>query len=344
LAIRSLTDKDRIIALTMRRSAAFQSAAMAALLFVSMTVTASPFPTRDQNPLLTGFGVPIPMPSRINPDGEWSFAADFNWGNSAIAQESDREALFVDAETRELRLTLGRTFAERWAVQLQLPYRYTGAGSLDSFIDHWHDFFSLPQGIRPQLPRDQFRIAYERDQVRLIDSRDSSEGIGDMSVATGYQWLSNERSSLAAWLNLKLPTGDADHFTGSGATDVALAIAGEQRLTDRWSLFGQVASTWLGKGDTFGSAQNSVIWSGLAGVGVDVWRGLELKLQLDAHTAALNSDLDYLSSAGILTIGGAWHFKSGWQLDFGVSEDIVVDASPDVVFVVGIRREARAQR
>ena len=180
--------------------------------------------------------------------------------------------------------------------------------------------------------------------VRLIDSRDSSEGIGDMSVATGYQWLSSERSSVAVWLNLKLPTGDADQFTGSGATDVALTIAGEHRLTDRWSMFGQVAGTWLGKGDTFGSAQNSVIWSGLAGVGVDVWRGLELKLQLDAHTAALNSDLDYLGSAGILTIGGAWHFKSGWQLDFGVSEDIVVDASPDVVFVVGIRREARAQR
>ncbi|HEY5810273.1 MAG TPA: DUF3187 family protein, partial [Povalibacter sp.] len=301
--------------------------------------SASPFPTRDQNPLLAGFGLPTAMPAQIEKSDEWQWSADFNWGSSAILQDSDRETLMVDAETRELRLTLGRSLTDRWAVQLQLPYRYTGAGSLDGFIDDWHDFFSLPEGMRPLLPQDQFRIAYERDDAMLLDMQSSREGLGDVSAAAGYQWLSSDQTHLAAWLSVKLPTGNADDLTGSGSLDATLLLAGERRFAARWSVFGQAAATWLGSGDILSDQQRSIVWSGMAGVGVNVWKGLDLKIQFDAHTAAFDdTDLDYLGDAAILTVGGAYRFTSGWQFDFGVSEDIVVDASPDVVFVIGVRK------
>jgi hypothetical protein len=38
----------------------------------------------------------------------------------------------------------------------------------------------------------------------------------------------------------------------------------------------------------------------------------------------------------LLTVGGSYRLAAGWQLDLGVSEDIVVEGSPDVVFVFGI--------
>ena len=301
--------------------------------------TASPFPTRDQNPLLAGYGLPTALSSRLPFADSWDWSSDFNWASSAIVQHAESESLLVDAETREVRFNLTRSMGERWAVQLQLPYRYTGAGNLDSFIDSWHDFFSLPEGHRSDLPRDQFRIRYERNGVTLIDADTSSEGLADVTAALGYQWVSNERTHVSAWLTVDLPTGNADKFNGNGSTDVSLALAGEQRLSKRWTGFAQAAVTHLGDGDLFGDQQRSIAWSGLAGVSADVWRGLELKMQVDAHTAVIDdSTLDYLNDAVILTVGGAWKFKSGWQLDLGVSEDIAVETSPDVVFVIGVRR------
>jgi hypothetical protein len=288
---------------------------------------------------LSGIGLPTPMPAQIASADSWQWSADFNWGSSAIVQTNARESLLVDAETRELRFNLTRTIAERWAVQLQMPYRYTGAGNLDSFIDSWHDFFSLPEGMRSDLPRDQFRIRYERDGVALIDADESSEGLADITAALGYQWITNERSRVTAWLTLDLPSGDAEKFTGNGSTDISLALAGEQRLSTRWTAFAQAAVTHVGESDLLEDRQRSVVWSGLAGVGANVWRGLDLKLQLDAHTAVIDeSSLDYLSDALVLTVGGTWKFRSGWQLDVGVSEDIAVETSPDVVFVIGVRQ------
>jgi hypothetical protein len=77
----------------------------------------------------------------------------------------------------------------------------------------------------------------------------------------------------------------------------------------------------------------------MGGISVSTWRGLHLKAQADAHTAAFNDTaLDYLGDSLVLTVGGDYEFASGWQLDLGVSEDVQVEASPDVVFVVGVRK------
>jgi hypothetical protein len=309
------------------------------LLFLApLIAAAAPFPTRDQNPLLAGYGLPMPMPARIVPPGQWRAAADLNWGSSAIAQSDRGEALIVDAETRELRVTLERGFADRWALQLQLPWRYTGGGNLDGFIDNWHEVFGLPDGARRDFPRDRLRIAYARDNAVRYDRQSSMEGIADVSAAVGYQWIFDADSAVAAWLTVKLPVGDADKLTGSGATDAALVVAGEQRFGNRWFAFGQLGLTYLGNGDLLADRQRDVVWSGLAGAGVHLWRGLELKLQFDAHDAVFDSAVDFLGDAAIFTVGGGYQFESGWKLDIGVSEDIVVDRSPDVVLVLGVRK------
>jgi hypothetical protein len=307
------------------------------LLFVSTGACAAPFPTRDQNPLLAGFGLPHAMPSRIAAADEWQFAADFNWGSSAILQTNPREALVVDAETRELRATVGRGLGERFALQLQVPYRTIGAGSLDGFIDDWHGWFSLPEGDRPRLSDDQYRIGYRRDGVTTLNINSSSSGLADICADVGYQIAADATSSLAAWLSVKLPTGDADKLAGSGATDVSLVIAGERQLATRWSGFGQLGASYLGAGALLPDQQRSVVWSGMAGIGFDISRSIELKAQIDAHSAAFDAtSLEFLGDTALLTVGGSYRLAAGWQLDLGVSEDIVVEGSPDVVFVFGI--------
>lgn len=315
----------------------------ATLLLVSAGAGADPsgasstaFTVRDQNPLLAGFGLPAAMPSHVA-DG-WSTSVDFYWGSTALTQAHGDEALLVDAETREARVTLQGALSDRLSWQLQLPYRYTGGGNLDGFIESWHDIFGFSDGARSVLPKDRINIAYARAGVRELDIDSSMSGLADVQASLGYRLHSSPASTSMAWLSVKLPTGDADDLTGSGATDVSFLLSGQHRLGDRWSVFGQAAGTWLGDGDLLSDRQRSVVWSGMAGVSVRTWRGLSLKAQLDAHTSAYDSNLDFLGDAVVLTVGGDYRFSSGWRLDLGVSEDIAVEHSPDVVFVIGVKQ------
>jgi hypothetical protein len=308
------------------------------LLLISALATAEPFPTRDLNPLLAGFGLPSALPARMSGES-WSMALDLNWASTALAQRAGAEQLIVDAEIREARLTIRHALPGGFAAQLQLPYRYTGGGVLDEAIDGWHDLFGLPEGARATMPTDRIRIAYARNGSVLFDVNSSTTGLADISLDVGRSLHSSPSGSVAAWLSIKLPTGDADRFTGSGATDVSLAVAGERLLGENWSMFGQAGVTWLGEGERLPAQQRDFAWSALAGIGWRAYRGLSLKAQLDAHSAVFEeADLDFLGDALVLTVGGDYRFASGWQLDVAVSEDIAVESSSDVVFVLGIRR------
>lgn len=295
-----------------------------------------PFAVRDQNPLLAGFGLPVAMPSRIGV--QWAASLDISWGSTALTQEVGEEAILLDAETREARVTLQGPISDRFAWQLQLPYRYTGGGNLDSFIDSWHDFFGLAEGARPLLPRDQTNIVYARSGARQPDMRSSASGLADIQVALGYSILDSADTSVMSWLAVELPTGDEYELTGNEATDVSLLLSAQYELGERWLAFGQVAGSWLGETDLLPLEQHDVVWSAMAGMSVRVWGGLSLKAQLDAHTAAYDSNLDILNEAMVLTVGGHLRFPFG-RLDFGVSEDLAVEHSPDVVFVIGLKQE-----
>lgn len=309
-----------------------------ALLLISAPAAADPFPARDLNPLLAGFGLPAALPARLS--GEtWTLAADLNWASVSLVQRAGSEQLIVDAETREARVTIGRAWSSGFAAQLQIPYRYTGGGVLDSAIDSWHDFFGLPAGTRAFSPRDRVRIAYASGNSVAFDVQSSQAGLADISLDFGRSLVSSSSTAAAAWLSVKLPSGDADRFTGSGATDVSLAIAAEHRLGADWSVFGQAGVAWLGEGERLADRQRDFAWSALAGVGWRAWRGLELKAQLDAHSAVFDeAGLDFLGEAFVLTVGGDYRFASGWQFDLAVSEDIAVGSASDVVFVVGVKR------
>jgi Protein of unknown function (DUF3187) len=312
-----------------------------ALLLISTSAAADPFSARDLNPLLAGFGLPAALPARVS-GGSWTIAADLNWASTALVQRVGTEQLIVDAETREARLTVGRAWSNGFAARLQIPYRYTGGGVLDDAIDGWHDFFGLPEGVRPAMPQDRIRIAYARGSEVLLDIESSADGLGDISLDVGRSLYSASSGAAAAWFSIKLPAGDADRFTGSEATDVSLAIAAEHALGEKWSVFGQAGVTRLGDGERLPAQQQDIVWSGLAGIGWRAWRGLELKAQVDAHSAVFDeTDLDFLGDAVVLTVGGGYRFASGWQLDVAVSEDIAVESASDVVFVFGLQRSWR---
>jgi len=189
------------------------------------------------------------------------------------------------------------------------------------------------------LPEDQLLLQYYTGPTPLLDVDEGVSGIADIPIAIGYQLLATETGAVSTWLSVKAPTGKAEDLTGSGAVDVAWSIAADHRLAERWQLFGQANLVWLGDGDFLPDVQESYAWSALAGLTWNPWRTLDLTAQFEGNSGVLDTGFDGLDGAAIvLTIGGSYRTAGAWQFDFGISEDIDADASPDFVLNLGVRR------
>jgi hypothetical protein len=321
-----------------RSSCLHVSLSAVAALGAITVATAEPLPTTDQNPLLAASGIPFPFSARA-PADDWRMSADLNWASTALSRSNAQELLVVDAESRELRLTLERRLSDRWSINVQLPFRELSGGSLDSFIDNWHDVFGLPEGARPMQPHDRLRVHYSRDGATVIEETRSQSGLADANAAIGYQLWSTPNSAARAAISIDVPLGEDHWFLTSDAVEVSALMAAEHRLSDKWSFYGQGAVTWLNEGQLLQEQQRSVVWSGHAALGWQATRALELIAQVNAHTRVFDdSELDFFKEAVVLTLGGRIAITPAWSLNIGVSEDIAVEQSPDVVFVVGVTR------
>ena len=313
-------------------------AAGAILALSGPAVLAAPFLSTDQNPFLAGFA--ISAPALLELERGTTASASLNWSSTALIQRSGTDLLTVDAETREWRIQIERAMGQSVVARLHIPYRTTGAGSLDGAIEGWHDFFGLPNGARSSLPRDRFRIDYRRGTASILSRQDTSfSGIGDLQFDIGVQLRNSESSATSLWSTVTLPTGDPDKFTGAGGIAGSAAIAHTQRLGSL-ELFGHVGAVVGGSWDILADQRRSAIGFAMIGVDYRATQHTTLTLQVDAHSAAFDDrGLDFLGPAYILTVGGGYTFSSGWRLQLGVAEDIKVEASPDVSFVMNLRKQ-----
>ncbi len=325
---------------TSRRVTRLGSTAAACTLAVALVAAparAEPFLTRNQHPLVALFGLPPPLPARIAAAG--STTAGLQWSNFAATGSDGPLAYTLDGEIVDARVSVDRPLGRRLALHAEIAHRSLGAGALDGMIEGWHDTFGLPDGSRRRLPEDELLLEYRDAEQVLLRVDRSASGLADVPIALGWQWHDTADVALAAWLTVKAPVGSVDDLTGSGAWDGAASLAVDVALAGHWHWFGQASLASLGRGDLLPALQESSAWSVMTGVSWNAWRGLDLTAQVEANSAVFDTGLDDLDGdATVLTFGGSWHTAGGWRFDLGVSEDVDVDASPDVVLNLAVRK------
>ena len=72
----------------------------------------------------------------------------------------------------------------------------------------------------------------DRDDL-LLDFEQSGGAIGDLQLGVGAALSQRDGHALTARLYLKLPTGDAEHLSGSEATDITAYASLAARLPGR---------------------------------------------------------------------------------------------------------------
>lgn len=300
----------------------------------------TPFHTQNQSPLSHIFGLPPMGEAQVLAPGRKELRLSLDHASNYVKYTAAHESLLLDGETTRFGLAFRYGMTQNIEAGIEIPYLIQGGGFLDGFIIDYHNTFGFPQGGRDRAPRNRLLYSYRRNNTDVLKWDRSGAGLGDIRLNAAWQIYDRGGEaprSLALRGSFKLPTGDSDALFGSGSYDGALWLAARDEYSTAWgpvALFGAAGMMGMTEGRVIPNQQNN--WAGFGSLGVG-WRPrdwLVLKIQTDAHTPFFrNSDLQELSgNAAQIVIGGAVALGNNVTLDIGVSEDILVNTAPDVVF------------
>ena len=299
-------------------------------------VELTPFAVRNILPPSLVHGLATAEPARLNDPGRLSARLGFDLANNSIDSRSGDETILLDGETSVTTLGLRYGIADHFQLGFDLPWVRHSGGFLDNFISNFHDFFGLPNGDRDERSDNELDYSYPEDTGEGFLVDDTTSGLGDIRMLLAWQWLASEQLAASLHGSIKAPTGDADDLTGSEAWDVSVALSLQRDFSltrGEAAIWGGFGASWLGNGEVLEDLAEDWAVSGWFGTGWSPLDWLALKLQLDANSALYDSDLDQLGDpALILTLGGTLGLSEHTSLDFGVGEDLSVNASPDVIF------------
>jgi len=312
------------------------------------TLAITPFYTFNQSPVVQIFGLPAAESSITQRPGHYWGLLATDVANNYASGVRHGDKILLDGESYRLTVALRYGITDKLELGADLPWVAYSGGALDSLIEGWHRIFGLTQGGRLDAPRDRLHFSYSRDGQERLHLDEANFGLGDLRLTGGWQ-LYNDGSvsprAVALRACLKLPTGSSSKLHGSGSTDLSLWLTGsdDYLLPDSWghlTLFGAAGAMALTNGRVLEEQQNNLVGFGTLGMGWSPADWIALKAQLSTHSPFYTSDLRELGKSALqLVFGGTLGISARTALDLGISEDLIVAASPDLAFHLGLSHQ-----
>jgi len=300
-----------------------------------------PLTFSDQSPTVSIYGLPRADGYTVAQPGAWHAGLRIDYTSHYTEQESGNESLLFDGETTRAALVFRRGFQGRWQASVEIPFVDHSGGFADGFIDDFHDVFGFADGGRSGAPDDRQTFRYQRDGRLALDVSDSPSGVGDVRLGLKKRLPGVGDWGMAVAGELKLPTGDADRLTGSGAADVSLwaTIGNNQSGTSRWRMLAGAGGLYSGEGDVLERQRVQEVAFGWATLGYALTPAFVVEVQAYAHSAFYeDTDIEALDGTAVAgALGFDWQLTQQSSLDFAIIEDLNTGASPDVSFMLGLR-------
>jgi len=296
----------------------------------------------NQNPLVQVYGLPLMRQAGLLENGETDMAFLVDFSSHYISDNGSQERLVLDGETTRVAFTLAQGLPGGFEASIELPFVQHDAGFADSFIDNWHDFFSLSDGGRSDGPRDRFLFRYERNGQTLLNVDDEPSGLGDIRLGLGWQPELSARFDTSVHLTLDLPTGDADKLTGNESLDAAIwsVITLRDFLLPGLTGTAALGGLFTGEGEILADQRSTEAAFGWLALAYNWTPTVSTKLQLYSHSPLYEDSafdaLEGVAAQGMAAVG--WRCAPQTVVDFGISEDLNTEASPDVTFHLTLRQ------
>jgi hypothetical protein len=290
--------------------------------------------------------LPAAGDARLLQKGKFSALLAADMANNFAEDATPRENILLDGENYRFTVALRYGITDRIEAGIDIPYVGQGGGFLDSFILGWHRFFGLSQGGRTDAPRNRLLYTYAKDGRTKMLVNDSDFGIGDIRFYGGMQlYNSGEKNpcSIALRASIKAPTGDSRALHGSGSTDFALWLTASDDyqlpVFGHFTFFGAAGGMGMTGGDILADQQRNLAVFGTLGFGWGPAQWIAFKAQVSGHTPFFQSEIRELGKDSLqLIVGGTLAFSPQTSLDIGVSEDVLVNTSPDVALHLALKQ------
>jgi hypothetical protein len=312
------------------------------LLAVLAASAAEPLPDPDNGALSGTFYFPDSTEgASLVPKGRHAFSMYAITSSHSTNEDNGEEMLTLDGETTRVEFRYRYGISERLEIGVRLPYVWHESGSLDSFVESWHQAFGLPSGSRVRREEDQLEFSYLDTTGTQFDFQRNSNGVGDLRFIAGWRLTDGPNHRSALRFGLKLPTGDSDDLHGSGGMDFSVGIAGDwQQLfgNERLNGFYRAHVNFVGEPDLLPDRYNEIIGQFSTGAGFQLSDSIELRLQAVARSATHDSSIEILGQdSAWLTFGGNIRLSANYELSLAITEDLNVRAAPDFSFLIGLQ-------
>jgi len=303
-----------------------------------------PAKTKNMNPFIMGYGAVIPDSPYFLSQDEWLASVNLELANNSIAADSANEAIVIDGESYLLDLDFHYGYSKDIELLLTIPFIYNSTGFLDQIIKSWHDLWGMSNDRRDEFSNNQLQYQYTREGNTLINLDSATGGLGDVVLGVQYSnnYLMAGATSIAFRLDLKLPTGDPDKLTGSGATDVALSVlAANPSLMAKYKtiLYGGAGLVALGNGDILPEIQRDLVGNAYVGASWSYSPRFALLAQVNFQSSYYESDLNQLGANSFqLYLNGIYTSRDNLNYEFGFGENLATDTTPDFLLYFSVSK------
>jgi hypothetical protein len=268
--------------------------------------------------------------------GEKEIRVQGTWANIW----ADKPEYQFDYETLQTSAQLGYGLTDTLQIEGGIYVLSRFGGSMDSFIQEFHDAFNIDQSGRDKVPKGQFGFdIYPTATQSGVHLNDSNRGIYASGAEITLQHnvscgtLTLPAFSYALSVRYEL---NSDDLTGGIPFDFGASVSLARRI-DEVHLYGVLGFTVFGRDQFRGIDLRNTQYSFLAALEWRVFSSASLILQYLLTEGLVDAPSDLSKPSHEITLGAKWEFVTGSVLELGLVENIIsFDNSADFGIHLGI--------
>jgi len=302
-------------------------------------MTFEPFYQNNQHPFVQPFNLPEAESAYLLRSGQYQSRYQLAITNNALQQTDGTESIVLDGEIYRLTWAGRTALSNGLEIGFAVPFIWYDKGFLDQTIGDWHKWFGLSE--RPlSSTKNQLQYRYVRNSQTVILLDSATDGIGDIRLQVALPVVQSPQRAWRLQGGIKLPTGDVGSLRGSGSTDVSLTVAvSDSDFVAGWPVNVTAGVVRIGDAEFLPQQVRRMIYYASLATAYPLTPRWQLKAQLDVHTSLFDSALESLGGNALqLNVGATWQWRQQVQLDLGMTQNLVTDVTPDVVFFFALRQ------
>lgn len=287
-----------------------------------------PLASRNQFPVSLMFVSLLPEGAASLSEGSTRLDIGFDYSNIIIGREAEDEFVYLDLEYLRTVIAIQHGLPATMEVGVSIPlYLYYG-GFLDGFVRGFHESLGLPNFLRGQTDNGVTRYELVTGASAPFLGDEAITAFGDITLHFKKTVFETHRYAFAARTNLKLPLGEPEQLSGSGATDIGFGLVFD-RITDRWGLYSNANYHLLGQPETF---RVTNFFSLMVGFDYRLRPKLTVNLQFDHAESFVESKLPLFNEAAQqIALGLRLRYSERFVYEWRFVEDLS-NPAPDFTF------------